>query len=192
MFVILGASCSGKDTLFRGLKSFQKDKGFNCKKEYTTRPKRAFLSADIEDSYHYVKSENYLKALEDGAFVSNFRVETNNGPWYYGISRLDTLTNDVILTNPTSFYQLKEKFSDICSIYLEVSQRERLIRMLKRGDNIHESYRRTVHDEGHFSGISQNVDYVIDAEHTKREDILHEVLEIINFTLNHEKEGSVT
>lgn len=184
MIVILGASCSGKDTLFNGLKNFQESVGFNCKMEYTTRPRRKVSSACLEDSYHFINTKNYIEAYESGFFVSNFAVDTQEGPWYYGITSQDTNKNDVILTNPTSFYQLREKVPDLCSIYLEVSQRERLIRMLKRGDNIHESYRRTIHDEGHFSGVAQNVDHIIDAETTEKIDILNQVLEIIKSEIN--------
>ena len=184
MIVILGASCSGKDTLFKGLKQFQESVGFNCKMEYTTRPKRNVSASCLEDSYHFISKKNYVEASIAGFFVSNFTVNTQEGPWYYGIASEDTGKNDVILTNPTSFYQLKEKVPDLCSIYLKVGQRERLIRMLKRGDNIHESYRRSVHDEGHFSGVSQNVNYIIDAETTERSDILNKVLEIIKNRIN--------
>lgn len=180
MIVILGASCSGKDTLFRSLKPLQNILGFNCKMEYTTRPKRSSsLTTGLEDSYHFVKEKNYLDALDNNFFVANFRVESHDGFWYYGISNQDVGKNDVILTNPSSFYQLKEKVQDVFSIYLEVEQRERLIRMLKRGDNIHESYRRSIHDEGHFSGLSQNVDYVIDAAATSQEKVLNDVFGII-------------
>lgn len=183
MIVILGASCSGKDTLFNGLKTFQESVGFNCKMEYTTRPRRKAIGPCLEDSYHFIKEENFLEALDNGFFASNFIVDTQEGPWYYGISNQDTNKNDVILTNPTSFYQLKDKVPDVTSIYLDVSQRERLIRMLKRGDNIHESYRRSTHDEGHFSGIYQVVDYVIDGETTERQVILNKVLNIIELKL---------
>lgn len=85
----------------------------------------------------------------------------------------------MILTNPTSFFQLKENVGDVFSIYLEVDQRERLIRMLKRGDSIHESYRRSIHDEGHFSGIKKNVDLIIDAGVSEKEDILNMTLNAI-------------
>jgi guanylate kinase len=54
--------------------------------------------------------------------------------------------------------------STINSIYLRVSERERLIRMLKRGDNIQESYRRVIHDSGHFSGVASIADLNISWE----------------------------
>lgn len=180
MIVILGASCSGKDTLLRGLKPLQETEEFKVKMEYTTRPqRRKAVGTGAEDSYHFVKEELYLNSLKDKVFAANFEVETPAGLWYYGVGKQDTNKNDVILTNPTSFFQLKENVGDVFSIYLEVDQRERLIRMLKRGDSIHESYRRSIHDEGHFSGIKKNVDLIIDAGVSEKEDILNMTLNAI-------------
>ena len=47
------------------------------------------------------------------------------------------------------------------SIYLNVDRKTRLMKMLERGDDIEEAYRRNLTDVGEFDGVSDEVDCVI-------------------------------
>lgn len=182
MIVLLGASCSGKTTLFNSLceqSIWNKHPEIVCVKEYTTRPPRHHEMDNSDDGgYHYISNEEYFDLLHSGKFASNFEVPVHESYWYYGILKEEVQKNHLICTNPTSFRQLLKYTDDICSIFLEVEQRERLIRMLSRGDNISEAYRRSVHDEGHFSGLKKTVSNILEDE--PPEQVLKSAMKIIH------------
>jgi hypothetical protein len=48
------------------------------------------------------------------------------------------------------------------SLYLKIDSRTALERMLERGDDIHEAYRRTVSDEGQFTGFEDELKHDMD------------------------------
>ena len=50
------------------------------------------------------------------------------------------------------------------SFYINVPRRDRLIKLLQRGDSIEEAYRRSLSDVGQFDGIEDEVDFVVDNE----------------------------
>ena len=50
---------------------------------------------------------------------------------------------------------------NVVSFYINVPRRDRLIKILQRGDNIEESYRRNLSDVGQFDGIEDEVDFVL-------------------------------
>ena len=57
-----------------------------------------------------------------------------------------------------------KRMSEINAVcfYINVPRRDRLIKILQRGDNIEEAYRRNLSDVGQFDGIADEVDYVIE------------------------------
>ena len=64
--------------------------------------------------------------------------------------------------------------------YLNVSRRERLIRILKRGDDIEESYRRNLSDVGMFDGIEKEIDYTINVESKNIQEIAKQISDYVN------------
>lgn len=52
-------------------------------------------------------------------------------------------------------------FFEIVSFYINVDQRSRLIKLLQRGDDIVECYRRSLSDVGQFDDVEEETDYVI-------------------------------
>lgn len=175
MIVLVGAACSGKNTIADELLSRPEAKNISLAIEHTTRPKR---ENETNEYVFVTPKEHYINYL-NGVYASAFEVLSANGDiWKYSILLEDVKKqNTLCITNPTSLRQIKHR-EYLLTFYLNVSQRERLIRMLKRGDNISEAYRRSCHDEGHFSGITNEVDYTINAERTP-EEIVDEIVTIL-------------
>ena len=70
---------------------------------------------------------------------------------------------------------------DVVTFYLKVDARDRIIKALKRGDEINEVFRRYQSDVGMFDGISDEVDYIIenDGYICNAEEIANEIIEIL-------------
>lgn len=155
IIVLVGESASGKTTIQKRLAQL----GYKPIVTYTTRPKREKEIAGID--YHFISNDEFNLLKEQGYFAET--ATYNN--WQYGSAKKDFLSNEksIIVLNPQGLRQVKKNPNfDITSFYLKVSRRERLIRQLLRGDNIDEAVRRNYSDIGLFSGIEDEVDYVID------------------------------
>lgn len=153
MIVLLGESGCGKSTIEKELVN----KGFKKIISYTTRPIRKNEKDGVD--YHYISEEEFLHKYSAGFFAEY----TIYNSWYYGIAVPDCKNNSVVVVEPHGFRQLKKIDElNITSFYIKVNERERLIRMVKRGDNLLEVFRRIFSDQGVFQFIDQEVDYVID------------------------------
>ena len=150
MIILLGASASGKSTI-------EKQLGLNKIISYTTRPIRQGETDHID--YHFITDDTYTELFNNGFFAE---YTCYNG-WHYAIAKEDCLDNSVAVVEPFGYRMLKKlPHLNIISFYLKVPERERVARMMKRGDNVMESFRRTISDQGLFSGIENEVDYIID------------------------------
>ena len=126
---------------------------------YTTRQPREGEVDGVD--YHYVSVEQF-KSLKEQGFFAESAVYNN---WYYGIAKEDCTDDKVAVLTPHGLRQVsKIDGINITSFYINVPRRDRLIRILQRGDDIEESYRRNVSDVGQFDGIEDEVDYVINNE----------------------------
>lgn len=169
MIVILGESGSGKTTIANELSKRDIPQIIT----YTTRPMRDG-EVDGKD-YHFISEEEFIELNKDGFFAET--ATYNN--WHYGSAKEDYDDNlkSVILT-PHGLRQVKKNGLDIVSFYIKVPRRDRLIRMLRRGDNIEECYRRNLSDVGQFDGIEDEVDFVINCtEETTKRDMVYTILE---------------
>jgi len=153
LIVLLGESASGKSTIERELSK----KGLNRTISYTTRPIRKNEIDGVD--YHYISDDEFLDNLANGFFAEY----TKYNDWYYAIAKEDCLDNSISVVEPFGFRQL-QKIPDlnITSFYIKVPERERLKRMVDRGDNLMEVFRRIFSDQGVFQSIDQEVDYVIE------------------------------
>ena len=152
MLVLVGCSCAGKSCIERKLT----EKGLKRIISYTTRPIRKNEIENID--YHFISSEEFNKKLNIG-FFSEHSIYNS---WNYGIASEDCCDDAVCVVETSGMRQLKaNKNLNIKSFCIEVDERTRVIRMMKRGDNIMESFRRIISDQGMFSGIEYEVDYVI-------------------------------
>lgn len=153
MLILVGESASGKSSIEKHLVD---NYGYNKIVSYTTRQPRQGEVDGID--YHYISEKEFdnLKAINFFAEVGEY-----NG-WLYGSAKDDCTGNKVAVLTPHGLRQLrKNKDLEICAIYIDVPRRDRLIKILQRGDNIEEAYRRSLSDVGQFDGIADEVEYVV-------------------------------
>lgn len=156
MIILIGPSASGKSTIE---KSLVRD-GFKNIISYTSRPIRE-CETNHKD-YHFITKEDFQEKLNDGFFAEH----TEYNSWFYGIAKEDMKQDSIAVVEPFGFRQLlklseKENFN-ILSFFIEAPERMRLKRMVDRGDNLMEIFRRIFSDQGVFQGIDKEVDYVIE------------------------------
>lgn len=152
MIVLVGESASGKSSIEKELVAW----GFNKIVTYTTRPMR---EEDINGkTYHFISEEQFNDMIEKNLFAEH---ASYNG-WQYGTAKEDCTNDKVVVLTPHGLRQLKKnKDLNILSFYINVPRRDRMIKILERGDDIEEAYRRNLSDVGQFDGIEDEVDYVI-------------------------------
>jgi len=161
----VGESASGKSTIEKQLVNY----GYSKIVSYTTRPMREGEVDGID--YHYISEEDFLYHLK----INFFAEYTVYNGWYYGIAHEDCLDNSIVVVEPHGFRQLlKIPNLHIKSFYIQVPERVRLKRMVDRGDNLMEVFRRIFSDQGLFQFIDKEVDYVV--QNIAINDCLQEVL----------------
>lgn len=175
MLVLVGESASGKSSIEKYLVD---NCGYNKIVSYTTRQPREGEVDGID--YHFIDKSQFRR-LKEQEFFAETAVYND---WYYGVAKKDCIDSKVAVLTPHGLRQIsKIKDINIISFYINVPRRDRLIKILQRGDSIEESYRRNLSDVGMFDGIQDEVDYVINnigynksiAEMSK--EILHLILE---------------
>jgi len=165
MILLVGESASGKSTIEKSLIKIGYDKIVS----YTTRPMRDGEFDGVD--YHFISKNTFLDGLDQKLFAE---YTIYNG-WYYGIAHEDCLDNSVVVVEPHGFRQLlKIPNLHIKSFYIQVPERVRLKRMVDRGDNLMEVFRRIFSDQGLFQFIDKEVDYVV--QNIAINDCLQEVL----------------
>lgn len=150
--VIIGESGSGKSTLANELTRLQP-----CIKKvvtYTTRPERE--GERYGDDYYFVEGKEF-RDLIDKEFFAHYAVYRG---WYFGVATQDCERDNVLVLTPAGLREIRKSLN-VVSFYLKVDRKSRLIKLLKRGDDIEEAYRRSLSDVGQFDGIENEVDYVI-------------------------------
>ena len=174
MIVLVGESASGKSSIERYL---VENYGYKKIVSYTTREPRANEVDGVD--YHFI-NVGHFKALKEQGFFAETAVYND---WYYGVAKRDCTDDKVAVLTPHGLRQVS-KINDInvISFYINVPRRDRLIKILQRGDNVDESYRRNLSDVGQFDGIADEVDYVINNDGYEKsiKKMANEVMEIIN------------
>ena len=171
MIVLVGESASGKSTV----ENLLRDKyGYTKTVSYTTREPRQNEIQGVD--YNFITRDEFEKKHNDGFFAE---VGSYNG-WLYGTTKEQYTDNTVAVLTPHGLRQLKKIFQEkeISSFYINVPRRDRLIKILQRGDNIDEAIRRNQSDVGQYDGIEDEVSFVIknDGYKKKPEDIVSEIL----------------
>ena len=103
--------------------------------------------------------------------------------WQYGTAiNFDENDNKIIVLTPAgarAFRAYADKHPELrlelYVFYLFVDRRSRLIKLLTRGDDIEEAYRRSLSDVGQFDAFEREADYVIyNEEYLNSPDDLYE------------------
>ena len=173
MIVLVGESASGKSSIERNL---VEKYGYKKIVSYTTRNPRPNEIDGVD--YHFINIAQFYKLKEQGFFAET---AVYNG-WNYGTAKEDCTNDKVAVLTPHGLRQIsKLKDISIISFYINVPRRDRLIKILQRGDDIEESYRRNLSDVGQFDGIIDEVDFVINNPNYafNVEEMTQEVLEHI-------------
>lgn len=175
MIVLVGESASGKSSIERYLVDHY---GYNKVVSYTTRQPRPNEVDGID--YHFISVDEFFNLKEQGFFAET--AVYNN--WHYGTAKEDCTDDKIAVLTPHGLRQI-EKVDGIVTIsfYINVPRRDRLIKILQRGDDIEEAYRRSLSDVGQFDGIADEVDYVINNEGYAKsiEEMSNEVMKEIDF-----------
>lgn len=154
MIVLIGESGSGKDTV---QKQLVENFGYRKIVTYTTRPPRDGEVDGVD--YHFISEKEFREKKRRNEFGETAEYRG----WQYGSAIKDYADNAVIILTPSGFRKVQRRITTpLMSVYVRVPRRERLIRILKRGDDIEEAYRRSLSDVGMFDGIADEVDFVID------------------------------
>lgn len=153
MIVLVGESGSGKSKTEKYIVG-----NYDYKKliSYTTRKPR---SGEVDGvDYHFVTDEKFDELVSNDFFAEH---ASYNG-WRYGTAKEDCTDNKIAVLTPHGLRQIKKiKNIDVTSFYIKVQRRDRLIKILRRGDDVDEACRRSLSDVGQFDGIEDEVDYVI-------------------------------
>lgn len=162
ILVIVGESASGKSTL---AKQFVEDNpSFSRIVTYTTRPKREGEVNGID--YHFVSDEVFDSMIKQGSFVEH----ASYRDWKYGTAiNFGNTENKIVVLTPAgarAFRRYKtmhpELHLNILVMYLKVDRRSRLIKMLQRGDDLEEAYRRSLSDVGQFDSFEDEADFILE------------------------------
>lgn len=169
MICIVGESGAGKTTVQRIL--CQKDPSYHPLITYTTRLPRQHEKDGVD--YHFISEEEYSKMSD------KFCEKAVYNNWHYSTATEDCTEDTVAVVTPHGLRQFKKNHINVTSFYLFIPRRDRLIKLLERGDDIEEAYRRSLSDVGQFDGIRDEVDYTIcNPEYTlKPEEIADLIIE---------------
>lgn len=174
MIVLVGESASGKSSIE---KYFVNNYGYKKVVSYTTRSPRPNEVDGVD--YHFVSVEEF-KSLKENGFFAETAVYND---WHYGTAKEDCTNDKIAVLTPHGLRQVS-KINDIrtISFYINVPRRDRLIKILQRGDNIEEAYRRSLSDVGQFDGITDEVDHVITNHNYQKsiEEMSYEIKQIID------------
>ena len=141
LFVILGCSSSGKDTITKRMLSDEQFKIFNFKNivDYTTRPMRI---GEVNSKEHYFDNKDtFKKRIRMGFFAEyrKYRVKAKEKVWYYGTPKysINKEGNFVLILDYKGLQQLKKYCKhryniNIYSLFIYTDPYNRLLRSLER------------------------------------------------------------
>lgn len=159
IFIILGKSSTGKDTIYKKLLEAE-ELNLRAVVMYTTRPIRISETDGVE--YHFVQEEVLKELMEKNKVIEHRSYNTVHGTWHYftvndGQIDLEE-ANYLMLGTLESYAQLREYYGRdrVVPIYLEVEDYTRLQRAIKReqkqeNPKYAEVCRRYLADEEDFS-----------------------------------------
>lgn len=192
MIILIGKTCSGKDTI---LNKLVKNYGYSKLITYTTRSKR---KGEVQDkTYHFISEEEFLSKIDSEFFLEYRKYETADGIWYYGSAKEDYEKADdktVVILTPSGFSALKLWTSrnniklDINPLYIYANIQTIRDRLKKRGDKKEEADRRIKVDNVDFKNVVDIVDKIFyNNETNDLDEVVKKVHEYIKYSRNEDK-----
>lgn len=194
IFLIMGPSSSGKDTIYKELKNLYPE--FKEIILYTNRPIRENEKDGID--YNFVSLDKINEMEKNNEILEKRKYNTVHGLWVYATAKtnIDLANNNYIGINTLDGYESLKKYykDDIIPLYIHVEDGIRLRRALDREDKQEnpkyaEMCRRYLADINDF-----NVDRLLDLEIDKlydnskdMETCINEISNKINEELNKDK-----
>jgi guanylate kinase len=165
MIILIGASASGKSTIEKELVEI----GYKNIISYTSRPIRE--NEKNHRDYHFISEKEFISFK----MLNFFAESTIYNSWHYGIALEDLKPESIAVVEPYGFRQLLKKSKinnfDIISFFIDAPERIRLIRMINRGDNLMEAFRRIFSDQGVFQGVQEETTYIVNNDRPLQETI---------------------
>lgn len=163
IFIIIGKSATGKDTIYKRLLE-HKELNLRTVIMYTTRPIRVAEADGVE--YYFVDEERLKELKAADKVIEHRSYNTIHGEWHYftvNDGQIDLERNDYIMHGTLfSYSQIRDYFGkdNVIPIYIEVEDGIRLIRAIHREQeqkepNYAEVCRRFLADDEDFS--DQNI-----------------------------------
>lgn len=182
LLVLIGKTCSGKDTVQNIL---IKKYGYDKLVTYTTRPMR---EGEIQnDTYHFISKDEFEAKIKSNFFLEYRKYYTSNGIWYYGSAKEDYIKDEnlVIILTPEGVKAIISKGITLTVIYLHTDEDVIKKRLINRGDNKDEAKRRIEADNKDFNSIS-DLKYSIVSNNGDRslEEVAYEINNLIGGDLN--------
>lgn len=133
IFIILGKSASGKDTIYARV--CKRCKELRKIVPYTTRPKRENEVDGVD--YHFTDWKRLQEFRYDGKLVEMRTYHTVLGDWHYATvcdESMDLLHPYILIGTLESFQKIRDYFGEnaVVPIYVEVEAGVRLGRALER------------------------------------------------------------
>ncbi|WP_026656207.1 MULTISPECIES: guanylate kinase [Butyrivibrio] len=159
IFLLMGKSSSGKDTIYRELMR-EKDLGLKKVVSYTTRPMREGETDGVQ--YLFKNEEEYKQLKADNKIIEERAYNTKCGIWRYFTAddgQIDLSDGDyLIIGTLESYCYIRDYFGkeNVVPVYIDTSARTRLERAMHREDEqenprYDEMCRRFLADEEDFS-----------------------------------------
>lgn len=160
LFILIGRSCSGKDSVFNCLLNDPDLQKLKVLKMYTTRPKRKI---ENDNSYNFVTNQEWINMYFDNEFIEYrmYDVYINNEKrkWYYATAKNDiTLDQNFMIASGHTIYSayeiLKEYPNQVIPIYLYCQPKIIFDRACERKNieygNIKEICQRFINDDNDY------------------------------------------
>lgn len=159
--IFVGKSAAGKTTIANYL---SEKYGYTKAVTSTTRDMRPGEKNNID--YHFLTREEFDNDIKNDKFIE----WTEYRGWKYGtpISELDE-SQKIFVLNPRGLMAFRRKNIQCVAFLIFVDDGERIIRQVKRGDDIKEIERRYETDKQDFYRIEKNVDFIISNNGTVEE-----------------------
>lgn len=135
IFVVMGKSATGKDTIYKHL-LLDSELDLKTVVTYTTRPIRSSEQNGVE--YFFVTNEKWQLLFEEGKIIESRTYHTMLGDWHYFTvqdSQIDlSVANYVLISTLEGYEQIRKYYGEtvVIPIYVEVEDGIRLQRAITR------------------------------------------------------------